>query len=461
VFEGAIPELIPIDMRRSGASWIELQEAVVTLAAEAEPQVRRELASALLHAVLQQHVLGGSNLLSTEAFALICDATPDELAAGLEPAAASQSLGMGGQRFLHEHAFMFPGPEGPQWLSTLARADDMHAGILLQKMAVGELPCWSDEDWSGRLDALAQLHHEPRPGVVNRLLGVCPPRVAMPAFVRLVIAHGVDERDPLVRHCASCLRDQRTSPADGVDLVDWEARHCHAELFRWMLELSGAAGERSELVAAAHRAGRLPAFDAKWLSEPLARPAWADAEVPWEVVSTAVAGELTLPSGELTGGDPWWFEGLPWTIHVPPGSYSVYVVVASHPLARHECAALELVLDEGAAVDMWELVLSAGVEQRGYTVAVGVASFGAPAAYEAVGDHFEIAAETFFNLPQPAWATADGKSAGTVVYCSVGPQHQLCRTWLGTSSGRPVAVVTDLGLLELDLVENPVRPWSS
>ena len=310
-----------------------------------------------------------------------------------------------------------------------------------------------------RLDVMAELPSEPRPGVVGRLFRFRPPRLAMPAFVRLAIAHGVDERDSLVRHCAQCLRDQRTSSDESVELVDWEARHRHAELFRWLLELSGVAGERPELVAAAHRAGRLPEYDARWLSAPLERPAWVDGDVPWEVVSTSVVGELRLPDGELTGGDPFWPETLPWTIHVPEGSYPVRVVVASHPLARHECAALELILDEGAPVEAWELVPSAGVEHRGYTVEVGVASFGAPAAYEATGEHFETATETFFKLPHPAWATADGGSAGTIVYCSVGPQHQLCRTWLGTTSGRPVAVVTDLGLLELDLVENPVRPW--
>jgi hypothetical protein len=139
----------------------------------------------------------------------------------------------------------------------------------------------------------------------------------------------------------------------------------------------------------------------------------------------------------------------------------VHVVVASHPLAPNECAALELLLDDEVPVEQWELVSSGGVQHEGYTVEVGVACFGAPAVYDSAIDHFEIAAETFFKRPHPAWATADGGGAGTIVYCTVGPQHKLCRTWLGTTSDRPVAVVTDLGLLELDLVESPTRPWRS
>jgi hypothetical protein len=44
--------------------------------------------------------------------------------------------------------------------------------------------------------------------------------------------------------------------------------------------------------------------------------------------------------------------------------------------------------------------------------------------------------------------------------CTVGPQHQLCRTWIGSSSDdEVVALVTDLGLLGLDLTKTATLPW--
>lgn len=438
-------------------SWIDLQAEVVARAEGADPAAQRDLAAALLNAVLHQPSFGPSNRLSADAFALLLAAVPDDLAASLVFSAGHM---YGGQRHLRQHLFSLPGPEGARWLGVLARADDVGANFLLQDLASGKLPRWPDEDWADRLDAMAELPSEPRPGIVRMLFLVRPPRAALPAFVRLAMAHGTHERDPLVRHCAQCLREQRASVDDAVDLIDWDARDRRPELFRWLLELSGEAGERPELVGVAVRAGMLPEDDALSLSAPLDRPAWADGEVPWEVESTAVAGELRLPEGKVTGGDPWWtnaLEGFPWTIDVPQGSYPIHVVVAGHPLAGSECAALEMLLDDEAPVEQWRLVPSGRNELVGYHVEVGVASFGAPAVYDSA-----VALEDtddFFARPHPAWATADGGAAGTIVYCTVGPQHQLCRTWLGTASGRLVAVVTDLGLLGLDLAENPARPW--
>jgi hypothetical protein len=130
--------------------------------------------------------------------------------------------------------------------------------------------------------------------------------------------------------------------------------------------------------------------------------------------------------------------------------------VASHPLYGRQCAALELVFDRDRPVEQWSLVQPTLGSLEGYTVEVGIASFGAPAVYEA-GVELD---EDNMDFLGPAWATVEGGEEGTIVLCTVGPQHQLCRTWLGTASDRPVAVVTDLGLLEIDLVENPARPWS-
>jgi hypothetical protein len=446
-------------------SWVDLQAAVVALADQLDGDARRDLAAALLHAVLYQPSFGPSNRLSTDAFALLLGAIPDELAASLggpslaDPVAAVSEL-YGGKRYLQQHVWAIPGSEGARWLGVLARADDIRANFLLQDMASGQVPMWPDEDWPDRLDALAALPPEPRPGVVSMLFLLRPPRAALPALVRVALVHGEDERDHLFRFCAERLREQRRSADDVAGLVDWEAGQRRPELFRWLLELSGVAGEREQVVAAAVADGRLAGNDAALFSAPLERPAWADGEVPWEVERVVLAGELRLPEGRLAGGDPWWtggVEGFPWVIEVPSGSFSVHVVVASHPLYGRECAALELVLDAETPVDRWTLVPSERRGEDGYHVEVGVASLGADTAYDA-----QVSlegADEFFTREHPAWSTLDGGSAGTIVYCTVGPQHQLCRTWLGTASGAPAAVVTDLGLVDVDLAADPRRPW--
>ena len=453
VFEDTVALALPPEPRET---WIDLQGVAVALASGADSDARRDLALALLHAVLDQATFGPSNRLAPEAFTLLLDAAPDALAASLDLSAGHL---YGGKRYLRQHVWSIAGPDGARWLGVLARADDIAANFLMQEMSVGTVPMWPAEDWSDRLDAVAELPTEPRPGVVTIMFVVRPPRDAAPALVRLAMKHGRDERDPLVRMTADRLREHRDSADDSVDLFDWDARHRRPELFRWLLELSGDAGDRGALVAAAVRAGRLPEGDAAWLSARLDRPAWADGEVPWEVDDTVSAGVLRLPAGRLTGGDPWWTggaEGFPWTIEVPPGSFPVLVVLASHPLYGRQCAALELVLDGDTPVEQWSLVQPTLGSLEGYTVEVGVASFGAPAVYEA-GVEFD---EDKMDFVGPAWATVEGGEEGTIVLCTVGPQHQLCRTWLGTASDRPVAVVTDLGLLEIDLVENPARPWS-
>ena len=178
--------------------------------------------------------------------------------------------------------------------------------------------------------------------------------------------------------------------------------------------------------------------------------------MPWELDGIVEAGEVRLPAGQLTGGDPCWTggaEGFPWTIDVPPGSYPVRVATASHPLEGRDCAALELLLDRDAAVERWALVRT-GRGDDGYRVEVGVASLGAQAVYG-----LSPLADGFFERPRPTWETIDGGADGTIVLCSVRPQHQLCRTWVGTASGGPVAVVTDLGLLGLELDRAPSLPW--
>lgn len=239
-------------------------------------------------------------------------------------------------------------------------------------------------------------------------------------------------------------------------LVDWHAVAADADLGRWLLELAGGPGDRAPLVAAAARAGQLDPADAETLAAPVDRPAWADGEVPWTLDEVVVAaGMVRLPEGQLSGGDPWWtggYEGIPWTLGVPAGQYPVDVLVADHPLARRECAALRLTLVPGVAPTQWDLVpdTRAGGQRDGYETETGVASLGATGVYEAAVVHDS---EMLHVVPgaRAAWETLDGGDHGTVVMCTVGPQHQTCLSWAGTDTdGRLVAVVTDLGLLEPD-----------
>ena len=432
-------------------------------AAAASPEHQEAIARALLDAVLHQPAFGPGNPLAPEAFAMMLEAAPEALASSLATAAPRHLYG--GQRFLQRSVWGIPGRAGARWLLTLARSNDTAASFLYQDMRVGSVPMWSEEDWPDRIDALRELADEPRPQIVTMVPILSPPRRAGPSLVRLVMAHGVDERDWLVRSIASDLRGKRgPDPRDDVDLVDWTVRDGRRELFRWLVELMGDDGDRPALVAAAVRAGRVPAADARWLSEPIERPAWADGEVPWEVDDVVEAGDVVLPDGRLTGGDPWWTggaEGLPWVLDLPAGRHRVLVVISHHPLGGRECAALHLVVDPASPVQGWTLVPSQRGTPDGYNVEVGVAGFGAVEVYDR-GVIFESEEADFpGSSPGPSWATVDGGEAGSLVFCTVGPQHQMCRTWVGTAArGRVVAVVTDLGLLDLDLASEALPPWS-
>jgi len=60
----------------------------------------------------------------------------------------------------------------------------------------------------------------------------------------------------------------------------------------------------------------------------------------------------------------------------------------------------------------------------------------------------------------PIWNVASTPADGGIAMCTVGPQHQLCRTWSGVAAhGRVVQLVTDLGLLELDPTTGIGLPW--
>jgi hypothetical protein len=128
---------------------------------------------------------------------------------------------------------------------------------------------------------------------------------------------------------------------------------------------------------------------------------------------------------------------------------TVHVVVASHPLGGRQCGAIVARVSSDAGRS-WEL-LPGAFEPEGYRVEVGVAGFGAVECYDRLAIFDSTVADRFPGTPPPAWYLLDAGPAGGMAMCTVGPQHQLCRTWVGRSvDGRVVALVTDLGLLEAD-----------
>jgi hypothetical protein len=374
-----------------------------------------------LEAVLHSPALGPQNRLTAEAFAFMLAAVPEELAISIRTSADPS----GGQRWLQEHVWQIPGPDGARWLRTLAEADDVRANFLYQDMRSGRVAMWVDEDWPDRLDALVQLPAKPRSGIISMLPIITVPRAAGPALVRLLMVHGVDERDWLVRQSAANLRGlRRPDPADDVELVDWDECRSRPELFRWVLELMGEPGDRSGLVTAAVRAGAVSAREADWLAAPVDRPAWVDGEVPWEVDAVVMAGEVIVPSGRLTGQS--------W----------------SHPAASPFTSSSVCTHLRGGSAQpcTWS-----STPQPSWSGGRSCPTGGLPA-----NPHAD-----FPGTPSPAWRILDGGPAGTAVLCTVGPQHQTCRTWLGaTGSGVPAAVVADLGLLGIDLETEPVLPWT-
>jgi hypothetical protein len=309
-----------------------------------------------------------------------------------------------------------------------------------------------------RLDVLAGLPATPRPSILGVLTIHTMPKSVAPGLVRVALAHGIDERDPLVRFVGERLRALRSSSVrTDVDMFCWDDMARKPDLARWVLELSGPIGDRGRIVDEAVRAQRIGSSDGAVLTESLERPAWADGEVPWAVESTATVGSIELPSRRLTGGDPWWtggLEGLPWVVDVDRESIDVMVVVAEHPLYGRQCAALVAIVG-AEPVENWHLV-EGGVDGLGYTVEVGVAGFGSVEFYDS-GNVFDLVGDDMIDSP-PIWKVASTPADGGIAMCTVGPQHQLCRTWSGHSAhGRMVQLVTDLGLLELDPASG--LPW--
>ena len=434
-------------------SWVELQHEAVAAAGIGDESERRMLAEALLDAVLEQPSFGPSNRLSDAAFEFLLSELGDDLASALHRGRGTQH---GGQRYVCQHIWSMSGEVGARWFGRLARADDGAANSLYQR----GVPPWSEEDWLMRLDVLADLPARPRPSILGVLSIHTMPKFAAPGLVRVALAHGTDERDPLVHFVSERLRALRSSSlSHDVDMFCWDEMARKPDLARWVLELSGPPGDRSRIVEEAVRAQRISSSVGALLDESLERPAWADGEVPWTVESTAILGSIELPSRRLTGGDPWWtggLEGLPWVVNVDRESIDVMVVVADHPLYGRQCAALVATVGP-EPVENWFLV-EGGADGLGYTVEVGVAGFGSVEFYDS-GNVFDLVGDDMIDSP-PIWNVASTPADGGIAMCSVGPQHQLCRTWSGLSAhGRVVQLVTDLGLLELDPTTGFELPW--
>ena len=208
---------------------------------------------------------------------------------------------------------------------------------------------------------------------------------------------------------------------------------------------------------AAVDAGLLQEGDRAWWSEPVERPSWADEF--WILDGTVVVGELRLPRGGMAAGDAVYSggaEGFDVVIAAPAGSFPVSVVFARNEQGRRAHAALEVVFHGVAEVDEWTLVRTR-FDDVGYYPEVGLPSFGSPEAYESGVIH--DVADEYFGSSRESGGTADAGDDGTIVFGSAPFQHPYCRTWLGTLDGEPVAAVTDLGLLGLDLEADPILPW--
>ncbi len=428
------------------------------------------LASALFDACIFEPVSGTGTDLRQETMHWFLESIPDRVARLVDEvddpdihphflAPVPWGLRTRQGRFIFNALFGLRGQEGADWLLRMQARDDSWVGSAFQAMCTGRLPAWEPGDWIMRVNALADTRFEPRPQLVQVFVMAKPPPVSSIAQVRLACVYANAHTDQLLRAIAgNNIRSYLTGEVE-VDaaMFWWDASPRQRPLLRWILELSGPPGYREQIVLAAGAAGWIDRQTQLDLASALKRPAWADKEVPWELIEILDAGTVRLPDGRLAGGDPWWsFEGLPFEVGLAPGSYGVRVMVAAHPLHGRENAAAELIVDPAATVARWEIVETRRPGGEGYCAEVGVASFGAPATL-CPGLADALPDGIFREHPQ--FAEVDAGDAGSLVMFTVGPQHQDCRTWAGlTPDGRIARLVTDLGLLDLDPTDQP-PPW--
>ena len=170
-------------------------------------------------------------------------------------------------------------------------------------------------------------------------------------------------------------------------------------------------------------------------------------EASWTFSRMVDAGTAFTPSGEISCGSPWADYGPDISVSTDPGRYPVKLAIAESPSHGPENAAALLRIGGGEPVS-WAPLESELPQWRGYEAAAGIGGFGATAAYRLV---LEELPDELFADPHPGQLEMDGGDGGSIVAFTVGPQDQDCRTWVGLDeAGVPAALVTDLGLLDLD-----------
>lgn len=442
------------------AAWIAAQDAIVGLAGlpGADGGV---LANAMFDACVFEPVSGNGGDLEQGTIRWLLARIPERVARLVDDAQASPGDGRYegpyglspslDERFILSALFLLQGQDGVVWMNRIRRRKrgERELNSMFQAMHAGRLPMWEPEDWAPRLAALADERTEPRPDILRVFVIGTPPAASSAAQVRLAWVYADEPTDELLRTVARNVRGYRSGDAvRDVSLFAWNPPPERRGILSWILELSGPAGAREALVRAAYDERRIDDLTRGELSTVLERPAWADEDVPWEIIDVVEAGTVRVPDGRLAGGDPWWsFEGLPFEVQVPAGSYEVRVLVAVHPLRGRGNAAAEILIQPDAPVERWSLIETTG-NGEGYTVEVAVGSFGAAETLcPGLGEDLpnDILGDT------PMAVEVDGGEAGSLVMFSVLPQHQLCRTWIGTTSDGSVArLLTDLGLLDVD-----------
>jgi hypothetical protein len=433
-------------------TWVDHQAALLALARLAGVD-QPELAAALADAVTWQRIDGKGSPLEPEVFAWMMEWAPDSVYEGCEQQMST------GNRFLEAALWSHPGERAIEWMVDRYRTDPIRARFAYDHMRVGWMrSTWTPEQWSVRAHALcdAKLAENPFPHLNEGL----PPGTSA-AQVRLVCTYAKSPTDWALRTTAERVGGYKSGdPRKDVELFWWAASGTTTELLRWVLELSGPPGARAELAEAALAEGLVDPSTRDFLAAELPRPAWADGEVEWEIDEIVEAGSVVVPDGRLSGADPYWaFEGVRFEIELPPGAYPVRVFKAIHPLLGRQCAAADVVVAPDLEIARWERV---GVRESpqpefGYRVEVGVGSFGAVTALTN-GSFHELAPDDFM-VNRAAHAVVDAAELGSIVMFTVGPQHQLCRTWAGyAQDGRIARVVSDLGLIHLNPELHPNDP---
>ena len=252
---------------------------------------------------------------------------------------------------------------------------------------------------------------------------------------------------------ASCCTGD---PDTDCGLIWWRPEREQWEILTWIIQLSGRSEARPALIRAARASGVVEDELADYLISEPPRPRWATGGAPWRVDAVIDAGEVQLPTGDLCAGDPYTFKAPPFIVTLAPGTFRVRIITAVNPAAPAECAATEVIVDEHAPVVSWSLVQTeTGI---GYTPDVGTGSFGSPDALSSGRIH-DLCDRGAFGYHR-SWRQFDCGELGSLVAFTVGPQHQICRTWTGhDSAGRTTRVLTDLGLLNIDPTADAHLTW--